>query len=378
MRGISDVRRVVVTGDLLRPFKVGQRWESCVWKNIRWLYHMLCPAFHDLEIEFSQLTWNFDYSSTPIHRFDTGLFYANLGLEINHENWARISNSDEAAHALCREIEHLRGALVVGYEMPKTLTLALQLLEVPYVDIALHPIRFLADLLYGIASNVDSINGKIQDLEFDARQMVIAQHDVQAKASWLPRPLTNIVPGSALLVGQVSTDRAAINSQGDFRSLESFEEEIADLCQNHTKVYFKPHPYEANSNAKRNLLQWFPKLTEASANVYHILCQPEIVTIAGANSSCLIEAKFFGKKTINFAPFLYPYEPKGDRAESARNTHPPIGPIWTSTEFWNHLLRDDDVERGIRSKKNSISHPNRLRRSMNADWGWSTFDRVVA
>ncbi|MEY4862151.1 MAG: hypothetical protein RLZ51_246, partial [Pseudomonadota bacterium] len=55
---MSGFNRIVVTGDLMRPFPRGTGWVSASAKNIRWLREVLRPALQPLGLPVQMLAWD--------------------------------------------------------------------------------------------------------------------------------------------------------------------------------------------------------------------------------------------------------------------------------------------------------------------------------
>lgn len=149
------LERIVVTADLLRPFPRGAEWESATWKNTGWLRQILQPALRPLGHVTGTLAWDERIGDAPDRFFDTPALYHRLGMDISPENWARLACSPTAPPALVEALDAALGdALVIGYELPPVMLDALRQLDRPYVDVVLHPWRFLPDLVFALHSNV--------------------------------------------------------------------------------------------------------------------------------------------------------------------------------------------------------------------------------
>ena len=176
---------VVITGDLIRPFKVGGSWESGSWKNIRWLYHILEKPLKLAGYNCSQLIWDQGYSNSPRQYFNTPSLYAELGLEINYQNWANLSCKKSAPVEIINRLKHLQGKLVIGYEMPDIMLAAFRQLNIVFVDIALHPIRFLEDLVFGMRSNSNEIQDYFKGYALESSTVDQNVSKLKAKLNWI-------------------------------------------------------------------------------------------------------------------------------------------------------------------------------------------------
>ena len=56
--GMKSFERIVITGDLMRPFPSGHGWVSATSRNIRWLRQVLDPALRATKLPISMLAWD--------------------------------------------------------------------------------------------------------------------------------------------------------------------------------------------------------------------------------------------------------------------------------------------------------------------------------
>lgn len=371
--------RVVVTGDLLRPFPVGGEWESATWKNIRWLHAVLGPALRANGHQATTLAWDDRGPTGVCHHFDTPSLYRRLGSGCSTDAWAHLAQRPAAPAELVEAMrEPVTDALVIGYEMPTVMVDALRQLGRPFIDVVLHPLRFLPDLVFALRTNVPTYHRFIQSRRL--RDSVVAQQAglIQAKAAWMNRPVALLPPGSVLLLGQVAGDRAMVKPAGGFASLEEHLDRLHALCCEHPCVLFKPHPYEAEGTGARRAVGRLPAIIHTDANFYHLLAQPEIEGVVALNSSGLVEARAFGRWSESLIPALYDFD----------SGHPPTGtgagapiaqtPDWIEPGFWRGLLSGKEAPPPTDDGAQPTWAPNRLRRSMNADWGYSFIEKVIA
>lgn len=374
---MPNFSNIVVTGDLLRPFKVGSDWESATWKNTRWLRAILGPSLQATGRPVSTLAWDEQGLPSAGAFFDTPALYHRLGHALSVAGWAQLANRPVAPAELVEALSGpLKDALVIGYEMPDVMVDALQQLGRPFIDVILHPLRFLPDLVFALRTNVPRFHEVFQAWRLP--DAVAAQQAglIQAKAAWMDKPV-RVPPGTVLLLGQVANDRAMVQPDGGFASLEDHLARLHDLCSEHPCVLFKPHPYDAAGSGAGRAVARLPVIVHTDANFYHLLAQPEIEGVVALNSSGLIEAKAFGRWGENLAPFLYDFH--SERPPEAGMVGTPVAqtPAWIEPGFWRTLLSPDSTELLNRESVAPVWTPNRLRRSMNADWGYGFIEKVI-
>lgn len=371
--------RIVITGDVLRPFQIGSEWESATWKNIRWLHAILKPALQDTGLPLSTLAWDDQALPGVCRYFDTPLVYHQLGTtSLSLEAWAQLARQTKAPPELVEALrDPLGGALVIGYEMPDVLLDALRQLGCPFVDVILHPLRFMPDLVFALRTNVPAYHQALLTHRLPTQAVAQQAGLIQAKAAWMAKP-AQLPPGSVLVLGQVANDRAMVKPDGTFASLDEHIDRLHQLCFQYPCVLFKPHPYEAAGTGARAAVVQLPVIIETQANFYHLLAQPEIEGVVALNSSGLFEAKAFGRWSDNLLPFLYDFE--SDHAPDAGAVGAPIAltPDWIDPGFWHALLSGASARPVVPCAASSAWTPNRLRRSMNADWGYGFIEKVIA
>lgn len=360
--------RIVVTADLLRPFARGAEWESATWKNTRWLRQVLQPALRSIGHEPTTLAWDECIGDPADRHFDTPALYHRLGLDITLENWARLACAPQAPPALIEALDAaLADALVISYELPPAMLDALRQLGRPYVDVVLHPWRFLPDLVFALHSNVPAWQAAFEaqrlPADFAAQQAAL----IQAKAAWMAPPM-ELPPGTALVLGQVPGDRALATPQGRFASLQDHLAALHRLCVDHPLVVYKPHPYAGPEDPSTAAIRQLPAIRTVDHNFYHLLAQPELDTVVALNSSGLVEARVFGRRAHNLIPFLYDFQGGSPDAPVALDSR------WTQAGFWQALLEPATATTAASTRLADQA----LRRAMHADWGYGFIDKVCA
>lgn len=68
---MKPFERIVITGDLMRPFPSGDGWVSATSKNIRWLRHVFNPALQATGLPISMLAWDERMERQEGRFFDT-------------------------------------------------------------------------------------------------------------------------------------------------------------------------------------------------------------------------------------------------------------------------------------------------------------------
>jgi len=295
--------RALITSDLLRLKSRGSEWISSTCPNIRWLAHLLRPALSACGLRPETLTWDERIGASSDHYFDGAAVYDRLGLDIHPVSWAGLVNAERAPQAFVDALSSaVDDALVIGYELPPVMIDALRQLNRPYVDVVLHPWRFMPDLVFALRSNVPAIQSALANFRLDEAAAKQQASLILAKSEWMSK--FNMPPGTVLVLGQVPDDRAVVSAEGRYNSLQDHMAALHRLCADHPMVLFKPHPYAGKVCASAKAVAHLPAIQSVSHNFYHLLCQPELDKVVALNSSGLIEAQVFGKRSQNLTPFL--------------------------------------------------------------------------
>ncbi len=364
--------KLILTGDFFRPFKVGDRWESATWKNVRWLDGIVGTAAGLAGWDVSTVSW--DHALNQNHQdVDVGQIYEAMKLPLNVDGWCKlISQPALPATVESYLLSLFDGDLVVGYEMPEHLLRLLTGAGITVVEVILHPVRFLDDLVFALRTNDEAIHSRLLSHQVPRDAMVRQAGFIKAKAAWMVPPLP-ISAGTSLILGQVDTDRAAVDPMtGSLRSLADHAETLLDLIVQSSSTLFRPHPYQTQGSGSLSFMRSLRSVRFTDANYYHLLSLPEVETVCAVNSSGLVEAELFGKKAIWLAPPCFEFGCK-EPANAGYGAAVPQDASWYAPSFWKAI----HLNTALSQEQPTPPSPNRLRRSMNADWGFSIIDRVV-
>jgi hypothetical protein len=368
---MTTIRRIVVTGDLLRPFPDGRGgFESGTTKNIRWLRHLL-----DWQLEVVTGLPRTSVAWAPGGGFDSRDIYRRLDRPVSLESWAALFYRGEFPEAVEEALAApFHDALVVGVELPDYLQGVLSRRGVPFVDLVAHPVRFHDDILLALRTNHPGVHDALRRRRFDIERCRATANLIRAKCAWMPGP--ELPDGTALVTGQVATDKAVIDrTTGRFLDLGHFVENLFELCERHPLVLYKPHPYQGDDCPSLRVIRSFGAIRIVRDNFYALVGRDAVTHVAAMSSGTVHEATLFGKVGTPFAGPLYDFgatPPAGVAPGAAQ----PIGDDLLDPGFWADILRPvvavaDTVPAGPGARA------SRLRRSLNADWDHGFIDAVV-
>lgn len=358
--------RILITGDFLRPWP--DRPQPYTIPNANWLGRLLrYPLSQVSDLPVEVLHWG--------RGFDTQAFYAACDLHPTLQDWARIHYAETLPPRARDLIEQtFRDSIVVSYEMAPCVAAELTRLGIPLLDTISHPVRFLDDMLFAWRSNVPAVSARIRDFEYDLTQSVVQAGLISAKMAWTAE--LPLLPNTALLIGQVHSDKAMIHKrEGRLLGFGDFVEQLFDIAAAHEMVLYKAHPYEQSDPAVHQVVSRFKSFQRTDRNYYQLLSQPNLAAVYSISSGTCVEAPYFGKS----GSWLYEYLYDLDRNEPdafGLDRPVPVEQIWLWPPFWRAVLEPLVPVRAGQWPELPF-RPNRIRRSMNADWGFGAVDALV-
>lgn len=186
---------------------------------------------------------------------------------------------------------------VVGYELTKAFIYLLDYFNIKYINIWLHPIRYLDDELFYVQSNVDHI---LQNL----KSYNISESTYYINAEYAKilirrrRALKDIKKGSAAFFGQTANDKTLRKLGGGYLSLSDYKSELKTILGNFENIYYSKHPLRRDDDEFNLLKELVPKVTNIDCNGYQLLANDNINLVLTISSSIGIESYYFKKNTI--------------------------------------------------------------------------------
>lgn len=360
------INRIVFTGDFLRPADTGvvtnpslPDFRPSQTENTTWFYRMFRRKLADatgLPVELKM--WG--------SGIDTPAIYGLLDARNDITGWVEAFSASDFPEELIYLLEDVfERSLVVAFELADSVKRVLTYLGVPFVDLNIHPVRFLPDVFFAVHTNDRSIFEALKAHHHASSSFYDWADLLSANATKLPRP--GLPPHAKLLVGQTNVDRSLIIG-GRLRNLAAYAADVQALVERQHSVYFKPHPYNATAFGLLECGLPFGTLRWTSANIYALMAAEELDQVIGISSSVLTEARFFGKKSTALAdlPIHFP-----DEGEAARpGQHFSIYDACFDADFWRDIL-SAVVPTTRRTGVTFRRPPNTLRVSLRNFWGYN-------
>ena len=281
--------RIIISGDVFRIHPEIPHVSNSL-ANIEWLYYLLkwqLEQATSLPVEIA--AWkpgSFDY--------DAFLELSHDDMSTTHEAWLKFYNTSLTTEMEDYILQFYADAIVITFEINPTMSALFRRHGIPHINLTIHPIRFLDDLMFGFQTNNVEIGNRIRNFEADLSNIDFTVNLITAKLR--QKGKLDIPQNTTVITGQKYCDRSLI-SNGRFLTFNDYEETLMDLIETETSILFKPH---VNSTNDCPLLKDMEQLgiQVVIDNFYQLLAQDNLKKIVTINSSTGVEAKFFGKETV--------------------------------------------------------------------------------
>jgi len=266
-------------------------------------------------------------------------------------------------------IERFRHRFCIGYEMPPWLVCLLDEHAVPYIDLRLHPVRFMDDLMFAARASRPESQAALLSMAVMESEVFVTAGLREAMCRFISEAR---VPDNTLLVaGQRRFDSTQIVN-GDFFDAEPMTAEIHAICARYDAVILKPHPLDQH-HSLLTVAAGAPArvLGVIDDNTYRMIALPQISAVLTVNSGLAQEARYFGKQVHALAPL--PMRPAWFGAVADTSSHASLDDIVLTPDFWRSVLAPHvpvTAPDGMRLRPK----PNRLRIALDSFWNYQQID----
>jgi HAD superfamily hydrolase (TIGR01549 family) len=259
--------------------------------------------------------------------------------------------------------------LVIGYEFSAATRKIMDSCNISYIDIWLHPIRYLDDVLFAFNSNTKTIRTSLQKYNLN-ENLYFSYADRLRVQNYkgFRRAKLDLHSNSALFVGQTLYDKA-ISSNGKMLSLLDFKAEFTKLCETHEHVYYSRHPFVKSGDEEViSYIKRHRNVTITDEPTYFLLASDEIQTVASLSSSVVHEAKYFSKETQFF---FKPVITIGETEECYSS----IYQSFLFGHFWSDVLSSIFAVNAV-EETSYFDSKDKLRDMLSFYWGYRNIDKV--
>ncbi len=356
------IEAIAVVGDLLRPDGKGR--PGGVDRPTLWLFDALKRQLHlaaGLPIE---------PVTTALMPGFCGCLEARRRPEDADAYWASVCAGLPTADPLTPLVlERLRRRFCVGYELPPWLVGLLDEHRVPYLDLRVHPVRFMDDLLFAARASCAETQAALFPLAVDEAEVIATAGLREAMCRFISE--AKVPDETLLVVGQRPFDSSQIVAGGFFDALP-LASEIHAICAQYRAVILKPHPHD-RTHSLLEVAAAAPArvLGVITDNLYRIMALPQVSAVLTVNSSVAHEAPYFGKRLHTLAPLPIRLGWRGAAPEP--KLHASLDDVALTPDFWRIVLAPHaSVTRpdGMRLRPK----PNRLRIAFDSFWNFQEID----
>nr|VFK10870.1 MAG: hypothetical protein BECKLPF1236A_GA0070988_100453 [Candidatus Kentron sp. LPFa]VFK27305.1 MAG: hypothetical protein BECKLPF1236C_GA0070990_100453 [Candidatus Kentron sp. LPFa] len=252
------------------------------------------------------------------------------------------------------ELELTTNTAIVGFELPNEDLAYLNKKNISWVNLAIHPLRFLNDLHFDVSASFDfdpkNIQSSTEEIEFCANMLRIKY----SSSTTNRRKHHNTLA----IFGQEPFDRS-IYFDGEFMLLDKYINKLDELAKEHDKVIYKPHPFNTNKTVDRFIYDRYSAEYPIDNNPYRLILSGEISTSCAISSSIISEASVLGLHSIYL-------EPRAKRFSSPINYRR----LLDNQEFWVTGLLSQS--KPIDWTALSANVPEQLLRESFSYWGFRT------
>jgi hypothetical protein len=291
-------------------------------------------------------------------------------LERADAHWASVYHRVPSSAALNQLIiERLRGRFCIGFELPPWLVRLLDELAVPYIDLLLHPVRFMDDLMFAARASCLETQAALLPMAVMESEVLATAGLREAMGRFISEAK---VPDNTLLVaGQRRYDSTQIAAGGFFDAVPRAAE-IHALCTRYDAVVLKPHPADRHHSLLA-VAAGAPArvLGVIDDNIYRLMALPQISAVLTVNSSVAHEAPYFGKRVHTLAPLSMRAAWHGDAVDG--ESHVSLDDVVLTPDFWRVVLGPHTpvtAPDGMRLR----TKPNRLRIAFDSFWNYQQID----
>ncbi|MBU1235853.1 MAG: glycosyltransferase [Gammaproteobacteria bacterium] len=253
-------RKVHFIGDVSRAGQAG---------NIRKLYWLFSPVFKQMDVE------------CLLH-----ISQVNESTDLQENIGAWKASLDGSGVSPLKDLD-LEDVAVIAFEAaPRDLDYLTER-NVSWVNLAIHPLRFLDDLYFEVTTSFDF---DVQPLAASSEWIALCANAIRMKSAG---GISEKHESSLLILGQTPIDKS-VWFDGTFKGLNDYVEQIDQLAKDHARVYYRPHPNLTNPVLDEEICCRYGATVVADRDIYGLLCSGNFATVCAISSSVIAEAPWFG------------------------------------------------------------------------------------
>ncbi|MCU6760817.1 Glycosyl transferases group 1 [uncultured Roseburia sp.] len=365
---MENIKRIVITSDLLRPVWINGKAKNKETVRINKYFDFLSGQLKEaVNVPVEKI-------STENSKFNFFVFYRLCNVTFKNTNsWLEIYDLDSIPRDAINYFgKYFDNSFIICHEMPPIFKKICDKLNLYYIDIRIHPVRFLDDHMFSMATNHPQVFQHLKKYLVNEKVFYIYANLYKTTVDFYD---LNIDKNSALIVGQTNVD-SALYENGKVHTIFEYKNQIEKLGKEYKTVYYKPHPFNGDLKKVYDFLKQFPFIKIINQNIYYLLANENIKAVYAISSGVLTEAKYFEKKAYPFFKTYLDYT-YDKNSNYSPNLYLTIMNDFYEPNFWNDLFTGTIPTKDICESFNMPIRPNRMRAALNDYWGNTVLDPDV-
>lgn len=298
--------------------------------------------------------------------------------KVSKTSWIDIYNAKNNEKTLEIVKKYFDKSLVISYELHPFLQDAFDKLEIPYIKLMCHPVRFMDDVFFGVTSSNKNVFARLK--KYQANEAEWKLESAFMKAQTARKDFCNEIdlkPNSCVFFAQTVMD-CSLLSNNKMVSFFDYKDRFMQIYEEYDHLYYKIHPCENNKSVIKfiNGLKKASILHTEDINTYDLIATDKIKKYFSISSGALYEARIFGKETEYFLkqPFMF-INDYADENYQYENTYIPVYKNYWQQSFWADIL-----EEFFPTRKDVVDvngdFKNKFRSIINLSWGYKDINSV--
>lgn len=232
-------------------------------------------------------------------KFNRDIFFMKSQLTFK-QNFNRLVAFEEISNESLEYFNQFfnKNQVVIGWELQKLTTDILDSLGITWINIWLHPVRFLEDEIFLVQTSDPKIHQQLTQFQVDENSFYVNAQFIRT-ALLNKKKVYDLPQDSCVIFGQTQTDKTLRTAKTRL-SLMNYKNDIESLCHRFENVYFVFHPLEKDNVKLKEFIDSFGKIKIIEANAYSLLSSPNLAMVAAISSSVCTEAYYFSKNALFF------------------------------------------------------------------------------
>ena len=274
--------------------------------------------------------------------------------------------------------EIFKNSFVITHDLCPMLKTFFEYYDIQYLDKTLNGIRFLEDTLIGLTSNNKEIYNQLIKYRLNEEYCYFMANYIKSHNNYLYN-VDNVKPNSVLLCLQKHYDKSLFDTENNniYRILEH-KTRFYKAVEGFSNIYIRKHI--SNTNMCKNIEQQETKFFNSlgkniiytNKNFYRLISSPNLKKVVAISSSCLVEARYFGKQT----EALLKTTENNFTNEFRKDEYIPVYGDYWSINFWADILSPLIPTNKIENDVNFDSQKNKLRNFNFGYWGYEDYDKL--